>query len=58
MNTTAATFEHDFFISRRGTIAAVAQEVADILRSEGYRVLVQDYDAALGTASRCSSTTR
>ena len=48
MITTAPAFEFDFFISRRGTVAAEAQEVADILQSEGYRVLVQDYDAALG----------
>ncbi len=58
MSTTAPAFAFDFFISRRGTVAAVAQEVADILQSEGCRVLVQDYDAALGKASRCSSTTR
>ena len=48
MSTTALAFAFDFFISRRGTVAAEAQEVADILQSEGYRVLVQDYDAALG----------
>ena len=48
MSTTAPAFGFDFFISRRGTVAAEAQEVADILQSEGYRVLVQDYDAALG----------
>ena len=48
MSTTAPAFEFDFFISRRGTVAAAAQEVADILQSEGYRVLMQDYDAAPG----------
>ena len=48
MSTAAPAFAFDFFISRRGTVAAEAQEVADILQSEGYRVLVQDYDAALG----------
>ncbi len=48
MSTTAPAFAYDFFISRRGTVASEAQEVADILQSEGYRVLVQDYDAALG----------
>ena len=48
ISTTAPAFAFDFFISRRGTVATEAQEVADILQSEGYRVLVQDYDAALG----------
>jgi tetratricopeptide (TPR) repeat protein len=38
--------EIDFFISRRGGAAAIAQEVADILKDEGYTVLVQDYDIA------------
>src|SRR5689334_13738405 len=36
--------EIDYFVSRRGSSAAVAQEVADTLRSAGYSVLVQDYD--------------
>ena len=58
MSTTAPAFEFDFFISRRGTVAAEAQEVADILIADGHRVLVQDCDAALGEPSRCSSTTR
>jgi TIR domain len=34
----------DFFLSRRGSVAAIAQEVADVLKEKGYRVLVQDYD--------------
>jgi len=34
----------DFFISRRGSAAAVAQEVAEVLKEEGYTILVQDYD--------------
>ncbi|HEY6619403.1 MAG TPA: tetratricopeptide repeat protein [Steroidobacteraceae bacterium] len=34
----------DFFISRRGSAAVVAQEVAEILKEEGYTILVQDYD--------------
>ena len=34
----------DFFLSRRGSVAAVAQEVADILEEKGYKVRVQDYD--------------
>jgi hypothetical protein len=35
---------YDFFLSRRGSVAAIAQEVADILTEKGYRVFVQDYD--------------
>jgi TIR domain len=35
---------YDFFLSRRGSVAAIAQEVADVLKEKGYRVLVQDYD--------------
>jgi hypothetical protein len=35
---------NDFFVSRRGSVTAVAQEVAVILRDNGYTVLVQDYD--------------
>ena len=34
----------DFFISRRGGAAAVAQEVAEVVKDEGYTVFVQDYD--------------
>jgi TIR domain len=37
----------DFFLSRRGSVAAVAQEVADVLTDKGYSVLVQDYDIPL-----------
>ena len=44
----APPFTYDFFLSRRGSVAAVAQEVADVLEAEGYRVLVQDYDFAAG----------
>ena len=36
--------EIDFFVSRRGGAAATAQEVAEVLQSEGYTVFVQDYD--------------
>jgi tetratricopeptide (TPR) repeat protein len=39
----------DFFISRRGTSAAVAREVAGVLMEAGYSVLLQDFDAAPGT---------
>ena len=34
----------DFFLSRRGSVAAVAQEVAGVLTGNGYKVVVQDYD--------------
>src|SRR5487761_2454862 len=44
----AASFPYDFFLSRRGSVAAVALEVADVLEAEGYRVRVQDYDFAAG----------
>ena len=37
-------FEYEYFVSRRGTVAAVAQEVADVLEGEGYAVKLQDYD--------------
>jgi hypothetical protein len=39
---------YDFFLSRRGSVAAVAREVADVLTDKGYKVLVQDYDAPIG----------
>jgi hypothetical protein len=35
---------YDFFLSRRGSVAAIAHEVADVLVEKGYRVFVQDYD--------------
>jgi tetratricopeptide (TPR) repeat protein len=38
----------DFFISRRGSAAQAAQDVADILKDDGYTVLVQDYDFVHG----------
>jgi hypothetical protein len=41
-------FAYEYFVSRRGTVATQAQEVADVLEAEGYKVLVQDYDAVLG----------
>ncbi len=40
----------DFFLSRRGSVAAVAQEVADVLTAAGYKVIVQDYDIPLGAS--------
>jgi TIR domain/NB-ARC domain len=36
--------QYDFFLSRRGSVAAIAQEVTDVLMEKGYRVFVQDYD--------------
>jgi tetratricopeptide (TPR) repeat protein len=41
---------YDFFLSRRGSVAAVAREVADVLTGKGYKVLVQDYDIPLGAS--------
>ena len=35
---------YDFFLSRRGSVAAVAIEVADVLKENGYKVNVEDYD--------------
>jgi tetratricopeptide (TPR) repeat protein len=43
-----AQFAYDFFVSRRGTAADMATEVATVLEREGYRVKVQDYDFAQG----------
>jgi TIR domain len=41
---------YDFFLSRRGSVAAIAREVTDVLTEKGYRVLVQDYDIPLGSS--------
>jgi tetratricopeptide (TPR) repeat protein len=41
---------YDFFLSRRGSVAAIAQEVTDVLTGKGYKVLVQDYDIPLGAS--------
>jgi tetratricopeptide (TPR) repeat protein len=38
---------YDFFLSRRGSVATIAREVADVLIEKGYRVFVQDYDIPL-----------
>jgi hypothetical protein len=38
---------YDFFLSRRGSVATVAREVADILATTGYKLLVEDYDIPL-----------
>jgi tetratricopeptide (TPR) repeat protein len=40
----------DFFLSRRGSVAATAQEVDDVLTAAGYKVFVQDYDIPLGAS--------
>lgn len=37
----------DFFLSRRGSVAEVAREVADVLEAENYAVFIQDYDIAV-----------
>ena len=44
------TWKYDFFLSRRGSVAATAREVADALTEKGYRVLLQDYDIPIGTS--------
>jgi hypothetical protein len=36
--------KYDFFLSRRGSVAGIAQEVTDVLKEKGYKVRVQDYD--------------
>jgi hypothetical protein len=36
--------KYDFFLSRRGSVATIAQEVTDVLKENGYRVRTQDYD--------------
>jgi hypothetical protein len=41
---------HDFFLSRRGSVASIAQEVADVLKEQGYKVCVQDYDFKFGAS--------
>jgi tetratricopeptide (TPR) repeat protein len=44
MSPEAPPREVDFFISRRGGAATIAQEVAEVIKGEGYTVFVQDYD--------------
>ena len=41
---------YDFFLSRRGSVAAVAIEVADVLNENGYKVNVEDYDFRYGAS--------
>jgi hypothetical protein len=35
---------YDFFLSRRGSVATIAREVANVLTEKGYKVRTQDYD--------------
>jgi TIR domain-containing protein/AAA ATPase-like protein len=39
----------DFFVSRRGIAKAEAREVAEVLESRGYTVIVQDFDIPFST---------
>src|SRR5262245_5264228 len=41
---------YDFFLSRRGSVAAIAQEVERVLAEKGYSVLTQDYDIPLASS--------
>jgi TIR domain-containing protein len=40
----APGFPYDYFISRRGSVAALAREAAAVLEAAGHRVRVQDHD--------------
>jgi len=33
---------YDFFLSRRGSVTAIAREVTDVLTEKGYKVFVQE----------------
>jgi hypothetical protein len=41
---------YDFFLSRRGSVAAIAREVENALAQKGYKVRVQDYDFRPGAS--------
>ena len=41
---------YDFFLSRRGSVAAIAQEVTNVLLEKGYTIRVEDYDFELGAS--------
>ena len=41
---------YDFFLSRRGSVAAIAREVTDLLLEKGYTIRVEDYDFELGAS--------
>jgi hypothetical protein len=47
---TGAGDRFDCFLSRRGSVTAVAREVCDVLSEKGYAVVVQDYEIALGAS--------
>jgi tetratricopeptide (TPR) repeat protein len=42
--------QFDFFLSRRGSVAAVAREVHEVLAAQGFAVFTQDYDIPLSTS--------
>src|SRR5689334_14134323 len=42
--------QYDFFLSRRGSVAEIAREVAEVLTANGYKVLVQDYDIPVSSS--------
>src|SRR5262245_8999454 len=42
--------QYDFFLSRRGSVAAIAREVENALGEKGYRVLTQDYNIPLAAS--------
>src|SRR4029450_8736450 len=39
---------YDFFLSRRGSVAAIAQEVTDVRKEGGYGAVGGDYDFQVG----------
>jgi len=41
---------YDFFLSRRGSVAAIAREVTNVLLAKGYTIRVEDYDFELGAS--------
>jgi hypothetical protein len=41
---TGRSDKYDFFLSRRGSVATIAQQVTDVLKENGYTVRTQDYD--------------
>jgi tetratricopeptide (TPR) repeat protein len=41
---------YDFFLSRRGSVAAIAREVTNVLLEKGYTIRVEDYDFELGAS--------
>jgi TIR domain len=43
-------YQYDFFLSRRGSVGSVAQEVASILIDKGHKIFVQDYDIPYGSS--------